>query len=108
MKLTPKAQEVLDRVNAGEHPNDIEEANEWSCSDGFSYGLYEGGHIDPATILVGEDLERVQKAIKDLGEFKALWEKISIEMTMKETVRELIDLAVYTAIFAVPAWLWVW
>lgn len=79
MKLTKKAQEVLDRVNAGEHPNDIREAEEWSCSDGFSYGLYEGGYIRPETILEGEDLERVQKAIKDLGEFKKLWEKISIE-----------------------------
>lgn len=29
-------------------------------------------------------------------------------MIMEETVRELIDLAGYIAIFAVPAWLWVW
>ena len=79
MQLTTKAQKVLDRVNKGEHPNDIEEAEEWSCSDGFSYGLYEGGYIRPETILVGEDLEKVKEAIKVLGEFKDIWEQISIE-----------------------------
>lgn len=79
MKLTKKAQDVLDRVNAGEHPNDIEEAQDWSCSDGFCYGIYEGGYIRPETILIEEDLERVNNAIKVLGEFKDIWEKISIE-----------------------------
>ena len=84
MKLTQKAQKVLDAVNAGVHPNDLSEMEgydvaHWSCSDGFSYGSYEGGYINPEDILVDEDLERIQKAIKDLGEFKELWEKISIE-----------------------------
>lgn len=79
MKLTQKAQGVLDRVNTGEHPNDIEEAEEWSCSDGFCYGIYEGGYIKPESILEDEDLERVKNAIKVLGEFKDLWEQISIE-----------------------------
>lgn len=82
MKLTQKAQVVLDRVNAGEHPNDMEEIAEimdWSCSDGFEYGLWDGGYIKPELILVGEDLERVQNASKVLEEFKSLWEKISYE-----------------------------
>lgn len=83
MQLTTKAQEVLDRVERGEHPNDILEEysadTDWSCSDGFSYGLYEGGYIKPELILEGEDLDKVKEAIKTLGEFKDIWEKISIE-----------------------------
>lgn len=79
MELTKEAAEVLARVEAGESPNEIEEAEAWSCSDGFEYGLYEGGYIKPESILVGKDLERVKEAIRVVGEFKDLWQKISIE-----------------------------
>lgn len=79
MELTQEALKVVARVNAGEHPNDIEEAEKWSCADGFGYGIWDGGYINPADILEGDDLVAVQDAIKTLRPFKELWEQISIE-----------------------------
>lgn len=84
MELTKEAQAVLDAVNAGQHPNELEgelykHVTSWSCSDGFGYGLYEGGYIKPEMIVAGEDLVKLQEAVKTVGEFKELWQKISME-----------------------------
>ena len=83
MKLTKIAEEVLTRVGEGEQINNILEEysdkTDWSCSDGFGYGLYEGGYIRPELIVEGEDLEKLQEAIRLVGEFKSVWDKISIE-----------------------------
>ena len=83
MELTEKAQKVLDKFNEGVDIQDDEELieimQEWSCSDGLEYGLYEGGYVKPEDILVGESLKEVQNAVKVLGEFKELWHKISLE-----------------------------
>ena len=76
MELTKKAQDVLSKIKNGENINIMEEASEWSCSDGLWYGL-TNGYIDPAKILIGEDLEKVNEAIKTLEKFESLWEDIS-------------------------------
>ncbi len=79
MKLTKKAQNVLSKVNNGEDIMDIEEAEEWSCSDGLWYGL-QNGYIEPKDILIGKDLKEIERAIKLLEEFENLLEDISYEM----------------------------
>ncbi|MFX0208807.1 MAG: hypothetical protein ACFFDT_22685 [Candidatus Hodarchaeota archaeon] len=81
MQLTKLAQRALDRVEAGEDINEIQDelGFEWGCSDGFWFGITDGGYIDPKEILVGEDLERVQEALETLIEFEKLMKKISPE-----------------------------
>lgn len=87
MELTKEAQSVLDEVNKGTHPNDMEDmggdlymlVSSWSCSDCFCYGIWDGGYIKPEMILKGEDLAKVKEASEILEEFKDLWRRISIE-----------------------------
>ncbi len=38
-------------------------------SDDFYYDLFHGGYIKPENLLEGEDLKRVQDAIKTINEF---------------------------------------
>lgn len=87
MQLTPNAQKVLDAVNRGEDVNSLAEQEGYECiqewgsgSEDFGYALFDGGYIDPGLILVGDDLIRVNEAIKVLGEFKELYEKITEEL----------------------------
>lgn len=83
MELTEKAQRVLDEFNKGIDVQDNEELieimQEWSCSDGFEYGLIDGGYVKPEDILKGKSLEDFQNALKVYKEFKELWDKISLE-----------------------------
>ncbi len=82
MKLTKLAQEVFDRVQNGEHPNDINEEFDfpWCCGDGFGYCIFDGGYIKPEDIVEGEDLLRVKYALKIVEEFKKIVDTIQIEM----------------------------
>lgn len=81
MKLTKLAQEIIDKVNNGEDINDITQDIElpWMCSDGFEYGIYDGGYIKPEDILEGEDLVKVNEAIAIVGEFRDIYNQINPE-----------------------------
>ncbi|MCP6727323.1 MAG: hypothetical protein KJI69_04940 [Patescibacteria group bacterium] len=87
LQLTQRVKDVLEKVDAGENPNELSDGNdevaqtinEISCSDGFEYGVWHGGYIKAEDFFVGETLEEAKKAIELLGEMKDLWEKISIE-----------------------------
>lgn len=87
MKLKQNILDVLEKIEAGENPNELSEGddtiaktiNEVSCGDGFGYGLYEGGYIRPESFYEGDDLQKMKDAIALVGEMKKVWEKISIE-----------------------------
>ena len=87
LQLTQKIKDVLKKVDAGEHPNELSDGDdaiaqtirEISCSDGFEYGLWDGGYINLEDILEGESLEKAKKASELLREVKDIWEKIAIE-----------------------------
>lgn len=84
-KLTPKAQEIKDFGGSIEIPEDREDlrnfADEISCSDGFGYGLFDGGYIHPESLIEDKDqLKQLNDAIDLVGKFKALWEFISTEV----------------------------
>lgn len=84
MELTEEAQKVLDYINTNKDPAgniDIDQQmQKWSCSDGFEYGLIEGGYIKPGDILKGDSLKKFNEALVVYKEFRDLWIKISLEM----------------------------
>ena len=82
MQLTKKAEELLRAIENEEELSE-ELSNfqeEISCSDGFEYGLIDGGYIKPEKILEGEDLIKFNEALKVYKELKEIWEKISCEL----------------------------
>ena len=83
MELTDDAQKVLDYLNEGKDPEEsidiIALMDSWFCSDGFEYGLIEGGYIKPEDILKGESLKKFNEALIAYKEFKDLWQKISYD-----------------------------
>jgi hypothetical protein len=83
MQLTKEAQAVMDLVDQGVHPNDMEGdaatfAQSWSKGDGFWYAL-TNGYINPEKIVTGEDVQKIKDAVAYLDTFEDLWNKISIE-----------------------------
>lgn len=51
-----------------------------SCSDGFGYGLFDGGYIHPSDIYEdNEALEELQEAILLVAKYKEDWEQLSSE-----------------------------
>lgn len=84
MKLTKLAQELYDMEDVNEDDNLTKEQRDFrddiSCSDGFDYGLYEGGYVVPKEIVEGDDLAELEKAIKLVGKFRDIWEHISLEL----------------------------
>ena len=87
LQLKQSIKDVLEKVEAGENPNELSEGdseiaktiNEISCSDGFGYGLWDGGYINVESFFEGETLKEAQKAVELLGKMKDIWEKASIE-----------------------------
>lgn len=87
LELTQKVKNVLKKINAGEYPNDLSDGNdeiaqtiiEVSCSDGFEYGLWDGGYIKLEDILEGKSLKKAKKASEILKKVRDVWEEISIE-----------------------------
>lgn len=82
--LKPKAQEILNlggSYNIPENREDLQEfADNLACSDGFGYGLFDGGYIHPSDIIEDENqLKQLQEAILLVGKYKTLWERIATE-----------------------------
>jgi len=48
-------------------------------SEDFCYALYEGGYLKPEDWVDGEDLVKLQEAVKVVGEFKRLVESLHEE-----------------------------
>lgn len=83
--LKEKAQRIFDLGGSLNIPEDDEElqnyANELSCTDGFGYGLFDGGYIQPSDIIAcPEQLEELNNAIALVNEFKELYEMIASEI----------------------------
>lgn len=82
-KLKKEAQEILDLGgfdNLEEGSELFEFSNELACSDGFGYGLFEGGYIRPEQIIEpSPELDELKKAIKLVAEYKELHETIAME-----------------------------
>ena len=87
MQFTENAKKTQELVQKGHHPNDIENdnigemggfVNNISCSDGFWYGLTDGGYIELTKLLEGDDLQKAQEAVKLLQKVEEVWQEISI------------------------------
>lgn len=83
--LTPKAKEILDFGGSYSIPDDREDlfgfASDMACSDGFGYGLFDGGYINAKVIIADEkQLNEITEAIKLLRKFKTVWEQIAAEI----------------------------
>jgi len=77
MKLTKLAQDLRDcNVSTQDH----EELGNEIGSDCFCYSLFTGGYIHPENWIEGEDLIKLQDAIRTVKEFKIIVEELSIEM----------------------------
>lgn len=86
LTLTKEAKNILDKVNdLGIHPND---EDEWttdemnfiesiSCSNGFWYGLNDGGYIKPEDIFEEAKVRELTKS--ELSQLEEVWRQISIE-----------------------------
>jgi len=75
MKLTKYAEEL--RLNVEENAERTQGADELACCMGgesFGYALYEGGYLKPEQWIEGEDLIKLQEAIKLVGKFKDIVE----------------------------------
>lgn len=83
-KLKPEAKKIYDLGGSLEIEDGdplMNFANNISCSDGFGYGLFDGGYIYPEQIMEpSPELDELKKAIKLVGEFKKLYEMIAAEI----------------------------
>jgi hypothetical protein len=84
MKLTKIAEElkkVVDEhgTNYEERSSEVEELAQCMGSEDFGYALYEGGYLKPEEWIEGDDLIKLQEAIKIVGEFKEIVESLHDE-----------------------------
>ena len=80
MQLTKRAQKLQkQRENGEELTSDTEELASCMGSEDFCYALYEGGYLKPEDWVDGEDLVKLQEAVKVVGEFKRLVESLHEE-----------------------------
>lgn len=85
LTLTTLAQQIMDKVNDWNHPNDDEcwsqeernFINSISCSDGFWYGITDGWYIKPEMIVNEAHVRDLNKS--ELQELERIWSEISIE-----------------------------
>ena len=81
MKLTKLAEELKKaRENNLELTQDQENLADCAGTEGFGYALFEGGYIRPDDWVEGEDLVKLNEAIKIVWEFKNLFENLATEM----------------------------
>jgi len=82
MKYTQQMRDLIEAIDneVDELPTDLEDFRESIyCSDGFEYGLLDGGYIKPELILEGDDLIKFNDALKIYEEVRDMWNKVSIE-----------------------------
>lgn len=71
MQLTKLAQSLKEAINNDQELTP-EQEELFTCmgSECFCYSLFDGGYLKPENFIQGEDLKRVQDAVKVLSEFK--------------------------------------
>lgn len=87
MKLTPAASRLAEfrkehpayESNDGYPDSEMEYLATMMGSENFSYALYEGGYLKPEAYIEGEDLIKLQAAIKLVEQFKDIVEELHEE-----------------------------
>lgn len=74
MKYTKEVEQLIKDIDNGEQPTAdlINFQEDISCSDGFTYGVIEGGYIKPEMLLEGDDLIAFNNALKIFAEVRAV------------------------------------